>query len=192
MRSRAIAFDRVRQRGAVLYMSLIFLLILTLIGVTAARMQTVEERMAQNDHNHQLAMQAAEAALRYGETLLWSGIYSTPDFAANANGLYQLQTEVQSAVGSSNPAQASIVDSINWSSPGTQTKAYAGPGLSDVPTPPQSAQIVIESLPPVARAGDPICTPGYGQEQVCSVYRVTAHAVGGDSSSAATLQSIFH
>jgi type IV pilus assembly protein PilX len=181
-----------RQRGAVLFVSLIFLLILTLIGITAARMQTVEERMAQNDDNHQLAVQAAEAALRYGETLLWGGIYSTPDFAANANGLYQLQTEVQAAAGSSNPAQASIVDSINWSSPGTQTKAYAGPGLSDAPTPPQSAQIVIESLPPVARAGDPICTPGYGQEQVCSVYRITAHAVGGDSTSAATLQSIFH
>jgi Tfp pilus assembly protein PilX len=99
---------------------------------------------------------------------------------------------VQAAVGSSSPAQASIVDSINWSTPGTQTMAYAGPGLSNAPAPPQSAQIVIESLPPVARAGDPICTPGYGQEQVCSVYRITAHAVGGDSTSAATLQSIFH
>jgi type IV pilus assembly protein PilX len=192
MRRRVFSFDRARQRGAVLFVSLILLLILTLIGVTAARMQTVEERMAQNDDNHQLALQAAEAALRYGETLLWGGIYSTSDFAANANGLYQLQTEVQAAVGSSNPAQASIVDSINWSSPGTQSMAYAGPGLSNAPAPPQSAQIVIESLPPVARAGDPICTPGYGQEQVCSVYRITAHAVGGDSTSAATLQSIFH
>ena len=192
MRRQPIAFNRVRQRGAVLFVSLILLLILTLIGVTAARMQTVEERMAQNDDNHQLAVQAAEAALRYSETLLWGGIYSAPNFAANANGLYQLQTEVQAAVGSSNPAQASIVDSINWSNPGTQTMAYAGPALSNAPAPPQSAQIVIESLPPVARAGDPICTPGYGQEQVCSVYRITAHAVGGDSTSAATLQSIFH
>jgi type IV pilus assembly protein PilX len=192
MQCQAIAFNRVRQRGAVLFVSLMLLLILTLIGVTAARMQTVEERMAQNDDNHQLAVQAAEAALRYGETLLLGGIYSTPDFAANANGLYQLRAEVQAAVGSSNPTQGSIVDSINWSSPGTQTMAYAGPGLSDAPAPPQSAQIVIESLPPVARAGDPICTSGYGQEQVCSVYRITAHAVGGDSTSAATLQSIFH
>lgn len=148
--------------------------------------------MAQNEHNHQLAVQAAEAALRYGETLLWAGIYSTADFAANANGLYQLQAQVQNAVGTGNAAQASIADSINWSSPGTASLAYAGPGLSDAPTPPQAAQIVIESLPPVARAGDPICTPGYGQEEVCSVFRVTAHAVGGDSTSAATLQSIFH
>jgi type IV pilus assembly protein PilX len=192
MRRPAISPNRARQRGAVLFISLMLLLILTLIGVTAARMQTVEERMAQNDHNHQLAVQAAESALRYGETLLWGGIYTPADFAANAKGLYQLQSEVQNAVGTANAAQASIADSINWSSPGTQTMAYAGPGLSDAPTPPQSAQIVIESLPPVARPGDPLCTPGYGQEQVCSVYRVTAHAVGADSSSAATLQSIFH
>ena len=192
MRRPAISSNRARQCGAVLFISLMLLLILTLIGVTAALMQTVEQRMAQNDDNHQLAVQAAESALRYGETLVWGAIYTPADFAANTKGLYQLQSEVQTAVGTANAAQASVVDSINWSSPGTQTMAYAGPGLTDAPTSPQSAQIVIESLPPVASAGNPICTPGYGQEQVCSVYRITAHAVGGDSTSAATLQSIFH
>jgi type IV pilus assembly protein PilX len=51
-----------RQSGVVLFVALILLLILSLLGVTAARMQTVEERMARNDDNRQLEAQAAEAA----------------------------------------------------------------------------------------------------------------------------------
>ena len=43
------------------------LVILSMIGVTVARMQTVEERMARNENNRQLATQAAEAGLRYAE-----------------------------------------------------------------------------------------------------------------------------
>ena len=64
MRSTSTCLARSRQQGAVLYIALILLLILTIIGVAAARLQTGEAVMARNDHNHQLAMQAAEAALR--------------------------------------------------------------------------------------------------------------------------------
>jgi type IV pilus assembly protein PilX len=174
------------QRGAVLFVSLILLLILTMIGVTAARMQTSEEAMARNEHNHQLAMQSAEAALRNAESALWIGTYSTADFAADNNGLYQLQSEITGA------NFASVADTVDWTAPGTLTQAYAGPALGSAPAAPQPAQIIIESLPPVARPGDPLCGSSYGQEQACSVYRVTAHAVGGDSSASATLQSIFH
>jgi type IV pilus assembly protein PilX len=174
------------QRGAVLFVALILLLVLTMIGVTAARMQTGEVMMARNEHNHQLAMQSAEAALRSAESSLWAGKYSDADFANNANGLYQLQSEVAGNGGTS------FADTVNWSQPGGVTQTYAGPSLSSAPAAQQPAQIIIEDLPPVARPGDPICSSSYGQEQVCSVYRVTAHATGGDLSANATLQSIFH
>ncbi len=174
-----------RQRGAILFVALIMLLILTLIGVTAARLQTSEERMARNDHNHQLAIQSAEAALRSAEASIWNGIYAPGDFTSNANGLYELGTEVSTT-------GTSFADTINWNSPGTTSKPYSGPALSAVPTPASPSQVINESLPPVARAGDPLCTNSYPPSQACSVYRITAHATGGDSTAAATLQSIFH
>ena len=187
MNQHRIASPRFRsQRGAVLIVSLVLLLILTLIGVTAARLQTGQESMARNENNHQLAMQSAEAALRDAETTLWDGIWTPADFAANAGGLYELKAEVLSGT------PGSIADTIDWMAPAGQTKPYAGPALSSTPAPPQAAQLIIENLPPVARPGDPICGAGYGQEQACAVYRITAHAVGGDASSSATLQSIFH
>jgi type IV pilus assembly protein PilX len=174
---------RSRQQGAVLYTALILLIILTIIAVAAARLQSGEAVMARNEHNHQLAMQAAEAALRDAETNLADGTWNVPQFAQNANGLYVLQTEVQGA-GSSiadNPAA--------WTAGNIMT--YTGPALSNAPASPTVAQVVIESLPPVARAGDPLCTPS-NQTQSCSVYRVTTRAVGGDSSASATLQSVIH
>ncbi|MBD9679049.1 hypothetical protein IB274_20245 [Pseudomonas sp. PDM18] len=54
--------------GAVLLVSLVMLLLLTLIGLAGMHMVQLEERMAGNLRDRQMAFQAAEAALRAGET----------------------------------------------------------------------------------------------------------------------------
>lgn len=79
-----------RQRGAALLTGLIFLVILTLLGISAARMAGLEERMSGNMRDRALAMQAAEMALRDAEQdIRTSGrIVGTTDFvAACTNGL---------------------------------------------------------------------------------------------------------
>ena len=55
------------QSGIVLPIVLIFLVVMTLIGITAIRNVTLEERMAGNSRDQQLAFQAAEEALRFCE-----------------------------------------------------------------------------------------------------------------------------
>ena len=52
------------QKGAVLITGLIFLVVLTLLVLSVMRGATLEERMAANARNRQVAMQAAEAMLR--------------------------------------------------------------------------------------------------------------------------------
>jgi type IV pilus assembly protein PilX len=52
-----------RQSGAVLIISLIILLVLTIIGVTAMRSATLEEKMAANSMNHNVTFHAAESAI---------------------------------------------------------------------------------------------------------------------------------
>ncbi len=59
-----------RQRGAVLVVGLIFLALLTLIGVTAYSVMTQEERMAGNARDRLRALEAAEVALRACENRL--------------------------------------------------------------------------------------------------------------------------
>lgn len=57
----------VHQSGSVLIVSLIFLLLLTVVGVSAMNMTRLEERMAGNFRDHEMAFQAAEAALMDAE-----------------------------------------------------------------------------------------------------------------------------
>ena len=55
---------RRRQSGAVLVVALLFLLIITMLGVSSMQSTTGEERMSGNVRDTNNAMQAAEAALR--------------------------------------------------------------------------------------------------------------------------------
>ena len=65
---RKIVIQINHKEGAVLIISLIMLLLLTIIGVTAIQTNSLEEKMAGNMRDQNLAFQAAESALRVGET----------------------------------------------------------------------------------------------------------------------------
>jgi len=56
-----------KQRGATFVTGLIFLVILTILGVTSVKTSSMEERMSGNMRDRNLALQTAEMALRYAE-----------------------------------------------------------------------------------------------------------------------------
>ncbi len=75
--------------GSALIVSLIILLVMTLLGITAMSTSTLEEKMAGNMRDSNLAFQAAEAALRAGETMT-NGLSfpcGNPCFSGNADYL---------------------------------------------------------------------------------------------------------
>jgi type IV pilus assembly protein PilX len=177
-----------RERGAVLFIALILLVILSLLGVSAARMQTTEERMARNEDNHQMSAQAAEAGLRYAESQISSGLITPTTCAANANGQYTLSPATGNVVSG---AYANVPNAITWSAAGAANAiTYAGPALTALPANAQTPKIVVESLPAVCMPGDPCNQQGYAGQGTAQ-YRITAYAQGGDSSSYTILQSIY-
>ncbi len=62
---------RRQQRGAVLFVSLIFLILLTLLALTAASTSILQERMTGGMRNRQLSLIGAENGVRGGEAFLW-------------------------------------------------------------------------------------------------------------------------
>ena len=58
------------QRGVALIVSLILLVIVTVIGLAAIRSTTLQEKMASNLQDRQIALQNSEAALRVAQGLL--------------------------------------------------------------------------------------------------------------------------
>lgn len=74
-----------KQQGAVLIVALIILLLLTIIGLSSMRGTVLQENMAGNMRDSNLALQASEAALRKGEQIVidkfLNGSLSTLDAA---------------------------------------------------------------------------------------------------------------
>jgi type IV pilus assembly protein PilX len=150
-----------KQNGVVLLTSLIFLLVLSMIVLAALRTGTLEERMAANARNRQVALQAAEAVLRSAEVASFTGVGSTSKFSS-----YNL------AAGYYNPPAAgvnAIWKTVDWSSAtATLTAGVALEGLSS--TPRYIVEIIDKPRPQLGSG----CTKG--------IARITARGMGRDSS----------
>lgn len=162
-----------KQCGSVLAIALIFLLLMTLIGVTAMRTSTMQERMAGNMRDRNLAFQAAEMALREGERFL-SGNVVLVDFD-NTGGLYQ-------------PAGDSQVNrwlDIDWLVDGNSRATSAG--LSDVARQPR---YIVEELA-AGSTETPADLDANRELKETRVYRVTALGWGGNINTQVMLQTRF-
>lgn len=61
------------ERGIALVVALILLLVITLVGLAGIRGTTMQEKMAGNFYDRELAFQSAEAGLREAEALIANG-----------------------------------------------------------------------------------------------------------------------
>ncbi|HWG75870.1 MAG TPA: PilX N-terminal domain-containing pilus assembly protein [Steroidobacteraceae bacterium] len=175
------------QRGMVLFMSLILLLVLTVLGIALARQQTVEERLAQNDYNHQLALQTAQAALEAAFDDVGGPLAQANYLDNSTPGLATLGQELGSA------PYTTLDRTATWTAPGTNTMVYTNNGapLSSAPAAARP-QFVVEDLPPIP---PPKCggsnAGNYGSTgNRLKIRRITAHAAGGDGTASATVQLV--
>lgn len=86
MRNRDALLNR--QKGVVLVVSLVMLILLTLIGVTGSQVTSLEEKMAGNARDQNIAFQVAESALKAAEQFVLAP-GNPPDVTTytGANGL---------------------------------------------------------------------------------------------------------
>lgn len=77
-----------KQSGAVLVVALVVLIALTLIGVVSLQSTTMEERMAGNLRDLNLALQSTESTLREAEVTI-EGLANTDGFGTGG-GMYSL------------------------------------------------------------------------------------------------------
>lgn len=178
-----------RQRGAILVVVLMFLVLLTIISVSSISGVTLEEKMAGNLREQNTAFQAAESALRDAEIDLETGIGGTGNrdpmtiaahFAA-APGCGGAFTN-GACRNADHMAQIVTASSWDWTS-ATKTVAYAtytgADALSGVFRQPR---YVIEYLP---QMDDATTTPATRH------FRVSARGWGANQNSVVTLQTVY-
>lgn len=158
------------QRGTVLVVALVFLVIMTLLGVGAMQSSVLEERMAGNLRDDRVSFEAAESALRAGEQALRDN-GATLDFNGTG-GLYHHADE-----NAPDPLYFTAGESIELS-PGLDSDLIAS-----------QPRYFMEKLPPVTPPGNSIeaGTPVTGK----SLYRIVARGKGGSEDSETVLQSTF-
>jgi len=110
--------QRQAQRGMVLLVSLVFLLLLTLIGLSSMQSANLQEKMAGSVSLRNQSFQAAEAALRVGESAVQLDSYSL----AVCSGTSQCLP----------PAESSSVSSAGFNSTSGVTWIAAGNGFYGV------------------------------------------------------------
>jgi type IV pilus assembly protein PilX len=161
------------QSGIVLITGMIFMVILTLIVLAALRSGALEERMASNARNRQIALQAAEAVLRDAEVATFTvpaapfDPFTPSTFSSTcANGYC------------TKPAAGSTPrwKTLDWSDSSTTTRSFAS-NTSNISTglvPNQPRYVIELATSPTYGGGGAICPT--------IVYRITARGVGQDSS----------
>lgn len=165
------------QRGAVLIVALVLLLVLTVLGTSTMLNTTMEERMAGNYRDYNAALEAAESALRTGE----AGVSNTTVHASMAfdgtGGTY----EVTAASTSVDP----LGNNYGLSVPAA-VLTYGGDLLvSAVP------EYYVEKLPQITMPGSNLAIGTQNQPPKIHYYRVTAKGYGISPNTEVVLQSTY-
>lgn len=178
-----------RQGGITLPAILIMMFVLAFLALGAMNSSVLQEKMAGNTRDQNVARQAAEAALRDAEQDIQANLGNAGFSYACTSGLC-----LPPSMAASGATSAPVWQTINWA---TQSRPYGGAtGAAPLVGPDNVAlasqpNYIVELLPQLLPgAGDSACTtcapPLTGQP-----YRITVRAYGARSSTVVMLQSTY-
>lgn len=177
-----------RQQGIILIVALLFLVLLTIVGVSSSVNTTLEERMAGNARDQQIAFQAAESALRDAEIDLETAIGGIGNRDPLTVALFAplCNTSFINGICTVTPNyQTEIVTAAGWDwTSATKTVRYGTyTGADPLPSVSQQPRYVIERLD--AAKDDLLTTPPTRH------FRISARGWGANATTAVTLQSVY-
>ena len=170
-----------RQSGVALFISLVLLLILTVLGLSSVQTTSLQERMARNARDTNLAFQAAESAVKDAEALIetFSSLVLFTAPGANDAGYY-LEGDYDEADNWSNR---------DWMSGNGYIEAQTV--IEGVAEPPK---YIIEHLKTVMSDNDSLNLDNIGQDSGSGrtqIFRITVFGTGGSSTAHVMIQSTY-
>jgi len=176
------------QRGAVLVVSLLLLLVMSVLALGASQATRLQERMAGNSRDYDLAFQSAEAGLRKAERLLDDPGLSGAPLPCSSGRCRVFELNILPAdIAYRSPAQWWDANAWTYSTDLTWTNTNVG-ALSGTGLAHRDSQYVIEEVEEVP---DALSIPPTGPPASRIYYRVTSAAQGGTDRAVVVLQSTF-
>ena len=167
---------RSQQRGAVLAVSLILLLVISLIAVSSMQGTMLEEKMAGNSLDRNLAFQSTESAIREAELAI-EGVASLGGFDGTAGKFGLTQAEPSPTYGAT------------WTDPTNHINANADYGAYQAP------QYYMKHFTTVVGTAGALNMSGYGDNKGTgdvSIFKITARGTGGNSDSAEVILRTYY
>lgn len=208
---------RAHERGAVLLVALIFLILLTLLAIGASSGSLLQQRMVAATRSAQLAQMSADTALRGAEWKIWSTTTAVGGYLVCDGGdinattgcvKYDPTSPLYAASGSSNTVTQFRAANNAWlSTTGIEYKGTDGSGYTSASPQPDTASPNVTANPRyIIEDMGRVKPPGAGPQHESGVtgpnnggagnvnihiYRITARATGGNQNVVRVAQSTF-
>ncbi|MFM2054222.1 MAG: hypothetical protein RL456_2259 [Pseudomonadota bacterium] len=186
---RPVPAGRARDaRGFSLLTVLLMMLVLASLALAGMNSSVVQERMAGNARDRQLALQAAEAALRDAEADIEANLTFASAFAADCTGGLCLPPSMSTSAPTSTP----LWRSLNWGAAANRSRAYGGvTGATALPGVAAQPRYIVELLPVLPPAAGQSAHLGTTGDDPAQAFRITARATGLRASTVVILQSTY-
>ncbi|MFT4670989.1 MAG: type IV pilus assembly protein PilX [Pseudohongiellaceae bacterium] len=171
-----------RQKGAILIFCLIFLTVLTMMGVSSMESATLEERMSGNMRDYTVAFQSAESAIKAAEAWL-----------VVQGNLPLVSSDGSTTVWAENSMDASAEDGKYWwehANADWEWWMTNGVAITDVAEVSQQPRYIIEEYRSVD-SGQSISIGGGGPTEPRVFHRLTARGVGINPTTSVSVQTTF-
>lgn len=186
LRSNKISTSN-HQRGIALVLSLVFLLLLTMIGIAALNTTALEEKMTNNVKDRNLAFQAAESALILAESWIYTQI-GKPVFPNVSAGLYLPDTGVSGDPDGVDNWNENIWSGSNVVTYPNKPGASGSGSLGKIQTQPR---YILEDMGEVPESGGSVVTSSNYKSSGSTVLRITARGTGGTDAAVVMVQSTY-
>lgn len=176
-----------QQKGIVLVVALIMVLLISVVGLAAIRGSGLQELMAGNMRDHNLAFQAAEAGLRAGENTVRTELDAGELPTFNGNGYFNDLNKANS-----DPKPPTLWDGDDWKDAANAVTTNMELTLASGEQPRYVMEkLVVPIMVAAAADGSGIDTASMDSFEEPEFYRVTSRGTGGTVNANVVLQSVY-
>lgn len=169
-----------RQQGAIMVVSLLLLLIMTVLALGASQATRMQERMAGNARDHDLALQSAEAGVRAAERVVKGMTSAPPTCSTGRCPVFELGIPDAAST-----TALPLRDNTWWNANAWRYDASSN-FIMSAGMARQDPEYMIEEYEVVY---DTLTIPPTGAAPNRTHYRITSRGVGGSNTTAVVIQS---
>jgi type IV pilus assembly protein PilX len=179
---------RRNARGFSLITILVMLVVLMSLALAGMNSGIVQERMAGNARDRNVALQAAEAALRDAEADIEANLTASSAFVSDCTEGLCLPPSMTSANATSQP----LWQTIDWAASAGKSRAYgSATGATALPGVGSPPRYIVERLPPLPPSSGTSASLASSVDDAPQAFRITARGTGVRASTVVILQSTY-